>query len=159
MSRVLLLGNSDVVIYNFRLEIVEQLLIAGHEVFISSPYGRRIDDLIRLGCRYEKTKISRHGKNPFEDIRLLHSYKDLLRRIKPDIVFTYTIKPNIYGGIACAQMRIPYVANITGLGTAVEQKGILQVITTTLYCQALRKAQKVFFRIKRIWPLWLIEVS
>ena len=87
------MGNSDVVIYNFRLEIVEQLLIAGHEVFISSPYGRRIDDLIRLGCRYEKTKISRHGKNPFEDIRLLHSYKDLLRRIKPDIVFTYTIKP------------------------------------------------------------------
>lgn len=146
MSRVLLLGNSDVVIYNFRLEIVEQLLIAGHEVFISSPYGRRIDDLIRLGCRYEKTKISRHGKNPFEDIRLLHSYKDLLRRIKPDIVFTYTIKPNIYGGIACAQMRIPYVVNITGLGTAVEQKGILQVITTTLYCQALRKAQKVFFQ-------------
>ena len=74
MSRVLLLGNSDVVIYNFRLEIVEQLLIAGHEVFISSPYGRRIDDLIRLGCRYEKTKISRHGKNPFEDIRLLQGF-------------------------------------------------------------------------------------
>lgn len=144
--KILFLANSDTVVYNFRIELVERLLSENHEVYIASPYGERIDDLIRLGCQYEKTKISRHGKNPFEDIRLLRSYKDLLRHIRPDIVFTYTIKPNIYGGVACGQMHIPYVVNITGLGTAVEQKGILQIVTTTLYRLALRKAQKVFFQ-------------
>jgi len=116
------------------------------KVMKSSPYGKRIDDLVQLGCRYEETIIARHGTNPLEDAKLLRNYKNMLQRIRPDIVFTYTIKPNIYGGIACSRVGIPFIVNITGLGTAVEQHGILQIITTTLYRYVLRNAQKVFFQ-------------
>ncbi len=62
------------------------------------------------------------------------------------MVLTYTIKPNIYGGLACASSDTPYLTNITGLGTAVETKGFLQFITMTLYRKALRKANTVFFQ-------------
>ncbi len=146
MSKVLFLVNHDVVIYNFRLELVERLLAEGHEVYISSPYGERIEDLIKLGCKYEKAEISRHGTNPITDMKLLQYYKRILKEIKPDMVFAYTIKPNIYGGMACKSLGIPYVVNITGLGTAVENKGILQIITVSLYKIALRKVQTVFFQ-------------
>ena len=50
MKRVLILVNHDVVIYNFRRELVERLLADGYEVYISSPYGERIDELIGMGC-------------------------------------------------------------------------------------------------------------
>ena len=63
MKRVLFLVNHDVVIYNFRLEIVERLIADGHEVHISSPYGERIDDLVKIGCKYHEIVLSRHGKN------------------------------------------------------------------------------------------------
>jgi len=120
MSKILLLGNSDLVIYNFRLELVERLLQGGHEVFVSAPYGERIDALVDLGCRYEDIEMSRHGTNLLQEMKLLRDYVRLLNRIRPDMVLTYTIKPNIYGGIACRLKKIPYVVNITGLGTAVE---------------------------------------
>lgn len=148
MSRVLFLVNHDVVIYNFRLEIVERLLADGHEVFISSPYGERIDDLIKLGCVYKEIEIERHGMNPLKEYRLIGIYKKLLTEIKPDIVFSYTIKPNIYGAIACKKMGIPIVCNITGLGTAVENGGIKQKIALALYRYAFTDIQTVFFQNK-----------
>ena len=61
-------------------------------------------------------------------------------------MFTYTIKPNVYGGMVCGWLGIPYVANITGLGTAVENAGLMQKVTLTLYKLGLRKAQMVFFQ-------------
>src|SRR5699024_1942202 len=105
MKKVLFLVNHDVVIYNFRLEIVEKLLEEGYEVYISSPYGERIDDLIELGCHYIETTISRHGTNLLEDFKLLLHYRKIMKRIKPDIVLTFTIKPNIYGGMASQSLK------------------------------------------------------
>lgn len=145
-SKVLFLVNHDVVIYNFRLELVERLLQEGYEVWISSPYGERIDDLKKLGCYYVEADISRHGMNPITELRLLQYYKKIIKKIKPDMVFTYTIKPNIYGAMASRKYKIPCVVNITGLGTAVENGGLTQKITVMLYRLAFTKIQRVYFQ-------------
>ncbi|MBQ7968416.1 MAG: glycosyltransferase family 4 protein [Clostridia bacterium] len=146
MSKVLFLVNHDVVIYNFRLELVECLLADGHQVVISSPYGERIEDLKALGCEYREIDIARHGMNPIKELKLISEYKKLLDQVKPDIVFSYTIKPNIYGSIACRSRKVPCVTNITGLGTAVENGGLVQKITVLLYKYAFTKVQRVFFQ-------------
>jgi galacturonosyltransferase len=146
MKKVLFLVNHDVYLWNFRVEIIESFLRENIDVYISCPYGKRIEDIKNLGCKYIETNISRHGTNPIEDLVLLHNYKTILKKVNPDIVFSYTIKPNIYGGMACKSLHIPYVANITGLGTAVERGGILQKITVMLYKLAFKNIQKVFFQ-------------
>lgn len=145
-KRVLFLVNHEVVIYNFRLEIVERLLNDGHEVHISSPYGERIDELISLGAKYHEIVISRHGLNPISELNLLRDYKKLLAEVKPDIVFGFTIKPNIYGAITANSYGIPFVANITGLGMAVENTGWKQKVFINLYKYAFRNVQCVFFQ-------------
>lgn len=146
MKKILFLVNHDVVIYNFRLEIVERFLADGHEVHISSPYGERIDDLVALGCKYHKIALERHGMNPLNEIRLIRQYKALIREVGPDICFGFTIKPNIYGAIAARSCGIPFVANITGLGTAVENPGFSQKVSVALYRYAFRGIQRVFFQ-------------
>lgn len=145
-KKVLILVNHDVVIYNFRKELIERLLSEGMKVIISSPYGERIDDLVAMGCEYIEITMERHGINPLKELKLLADYKSLMRQVNPDIVLTYTIKPNIYGGLAAKNFGIPYIANITGLGTAVEKDGILQKVTVALYKTAFSKIQKVFFQ-------------
>lgn len=145
-KRVLFLVNHDVVIYNFRLEVVERLIADGHEVHISSPYGERIDDLIALGVKYHEIVINRHGMNPVAEVNLLRDYQKLLKTVKPDIVLGFTIKPNIYGAIAARQVGIPFVANITGLGTAVENGGWKQKVFVNLYRYAFKDIQRVFFQ-------------
>lgn len=146
MKKVLILVNHDVVIYNFRKELVERLLKDKYEVYISSPYGERIDDLVKMGCKHIEAKIARHGTNIIEEIKSLNYYKRIIKEIKPDVVLTYTIKPNIYGGMACSMLKVPYIANITGLGTAVENKGLMQNITTILYRIAFKKIKCLFFQ-------------
>lgn len=146
IKKILFLVNHDIVIYNFRLELVERLLAEGYEVHISSPYGERIEDLKALGAHYHEITIDRHGMNPKSEVKILHAYNALLKEIKPDIVLGFTIKPNIYGALAAQKVGVPFVANITGLGTAVENGGVKQKIFVGLYKIAFRKIQRVFFQ-------------
>ncbi len=146
MKRILFLVNHDVVIYNFRLEIVERFINDGHEVHISSPYGERIDDLKALGAIYHEVKFDRHGLNPKDELRILQYYKKLVKDVKPDICLGFTIKPNIYGAIAARKLGIPFVANITGLGTAVENPGLSQKIMVALYKYAFKDIQRIFYQ-------------
>ena len=143
---VLFLVNRDIVIYNFRQEIVERLIADGHEVHISSPYGERIDDLVRIGAVFHDIEIQQRKMNPIQEIRLIEAYKKLMEEVKPDIVFGFTIKPNTYGAIAARKYHIPFVANITGLGTAVENPGIVQKALVCLYKYSFRDVRRVFFQ-------------
>ncbi|AYW46465.1 glycosyltransferase family 4 protein [Tetragenococcus koreensis] len=145
-KKVLFLVNHDVVIYNFRRELVEHLLSENYQVIISSPYGERIDQLIEMGCVYDEVKIERHSTNPLDDMKLFLYYKKIMKKYEPDVVLTYTIKPNVYGAMAAKIAKIPCIANITGLGTALEKKGVMQKITLTLYKIAFSKISKVFFQ-------------
>ena len=144
--KVLILANNDGGLISFRRELLEELVSRGHEVFCCTPEGTSVAVIREIGCKFIPSEMDRHGTNPFNEFKLISFYKKILKEIKPDIVFTYTIKPNAYGGMACADLGVPYVANVTGLGTAVENGGPMQKISLTLYKMGLRKAQKVFFQ-------------
>lgn len=144
--KILILANAGVGLYKFRKELLETLIKNGHEVYISLPRDEFTEDLLSLGCEFIETNISRRGTNPIADLKLLGFYKKIIKQVMPSVVFTYTIKPNVYGGMACASVSVPYVANITGLGTAVENPGLLQKITLFLYRKGLKHAKKVFFQ-------------
>src|SRR5699024_7989497 len=88
----------------------------------------------------------RRGTNPVPDIKLLVHYYRLIKKVEPDIVFSYTIKPNIYGALAARKMGVPYVTNVTGLGSAIENKGLLKRFMIELYKISLSKVQTVFFQ-------------
>lgn len=144
--KILILANNDVGLYKFRKELIGEFL-KEHEVFICLPDGNFVRELVTMGCEFVPCNIlDRHGTNPIKELRLFSWYKKVLKDYKPDIVFTYTIKPNVYGGAACASQNIPYIVNVTGLGLAVENGGMLQRITLAMYRFGLRKAQKVFFQ-------------
>ena len=144
-KRVLILANNDVGLYRFRKDLIAALLRAGHDVYISLPDGDFVTELVQLGCRYLKTPVDRRGMNPLHDSKLFFRYRAILREIKPDLVLTYTIKPNIYGGLACRMAHIPYAVNITGLGSAIENGGWLRKFVLALYRPALKSAKVVFF--------------
>lgn len=146
--KIIFAGNGDLSVYTQRKELVESFLQNGHEVILSCPNSDKVQKLVDKGCKLYETNFERKGTNPFQDLKLYKHYKKMIREVKPDIVMTFTIKPNIYMGLACKKYKIPYIANITGLGTAVEIPGILQKITCFLYKQALSKAKTVFFQNK-----------
>ena len=145
MKKILILANDVTTIVQFRKELVRALVDAGNKVVVSLPASDRNDEIRELGAEVVEINSSRHGTNPLEDIFLLFNYRKLLKQQKPDFVFTYTVKPNAYGGMACGQMKVPYAANVTGLGV-IENEGLLQKLMLTLYKAGCKKAKCVFFQ-------------
>lgn len=143
--RILILANNDIGLYKFRKELIQKLLDEGNQLYISLPYGCYIQELESMGCFFIDTDIDRRGINPIADLKLLLKYKKIINYTCPDIVITYTIKPNIYGCMVCRFLHINYAANITGLGTAFQCQNLLKVIVTLMYKISLKKAKVIFF--------------
>ena len=142
----LILANSDSGLYDFRKELLKALLEKGFQVAVSVPDTGYVEKIRSLGVECIPTVMDRRGMNPAKDFKLLTFYMRQLQEKRPSIVLTYTIKPNIYGGLACRLKRVPYLVNITGLGTALEHGGMLQKFLVLLYRMALKKARCIFFQ-------------
>src|SRR5699024_3100231 len=144
--KVLILINSFGGLYNFRREFIQRLIDKNNQVSISGPNHELIDYFIEIGCEVIETPFDSRGTNLINDLKLFLSYTKLLKEVNPDVVLTYTIKPNIYGGFACHMKGIPCLSTITGLGTAIENPSLLQKVLLILYRFSLNKAKTVFFQ-------------
>lgn len=145
MEKILILANNDIGLYRFRKELITELIHRENEVHISLPKGEYVPKLEAEGCIYHETEVDRRGLNPFKDIELLRRYFQIIKEVKPSLVVTYTIKPNVYGGIVCRMLKVPYAINITGLGTTFQNDGLLKKFVVFLYKTACKAAKIVFF--------------
>lgn len=146
---ILILTNNDSGVYQFRKELLEKLVINNSVICCTPDEDGYIPKIESTGCKVVLINFNRRSINPIEDINLLKDYIHIIKESQADIVLTYTIKPNVYGGIACQRLRIPYIANVTGLGTTIENGGLLSQISLFLYRVGLRKAKKVYFQNKQ----------
>ena len=141
--RILVAINHSYMLWQMRKELIKRLLDFG-EVVISTPFVGHEHDFEDMGCRCIEAVFDRHGTDPLQETKLIAYYKKIIEEIRPDLVITYSIKPNVYAGTICRLKGIPYCANITGLGTAFRHKFISPAVTV-MYRTAVRGARAVFF--------------
>lgn len=141
--KILIISNHSYMLYRFRRELIAELQ-KEHDIVLCMPFVGHEDDFQAMGLRCIHTEVDRRGINPKTDLQLMKTYRDLLKAERPDMVITYSIKPNIYAGLQCGMMGIPFCANVQGLGTAFQRK-VLARFVTILYRTALKKAKAVFF--------------
>ncbi len=146
--RILFISNHEVTMYYFRTELLKSLTDDGNEVLISQPDGEHKDYFESIGCKCINTGITQYGMNPLKEISLVKQYKKLIKEHSPDAVVTYTIKPNLYGGMAASSCKVPYISTITGLGGAFEKGNLFKKMTVALYKRATKNISALFFQNK-----------
>ena len=146
MSRVLFLANDFSTLFQFRKELIGILTSRGDDVYLSLPDHNDISFFTDQGCHFIPTHVDRKGFNPLSDLRLIQEYKSIIKDVSPDIIFSYTIKPNVYGSIANRKNRIHQVCNITGTGATFLKPSLLASICKVLYKISISHAYKVFFQ-------------
>jgi galacturonosyltransferase len=146
MSKVLFLANHFITLHSFRKEIIQRMVNDGHEVWLSLPEDPDNEFFSKMGCKIIPTKISRRGINPIKDIQLVCQYRHIFKKVQPDITFSFTIKPNIYGTLASNSIGYKQVCNITGTGATFLRKGFVATICINLYRISVRKCYKTFFQ-------------
>lgn len=149
--KILILTNYANGLWLFRKELLLAFMEDGHEVNVSLPPDENVAKLKSLTFNQNRiniieTSFERRGTNPVKDLGLFMTYFRLLKQQKPDVVLTYTIKPNLYGGLACRLRKVPYLCNITGLGASVEEEGWMSKLLLRFYRIAMKKAVCVFFQ-------------
>ena len=143
---ILMTVNAAWNIWNFRRPLVEALLADGHSVTVLAPPDDSVADLERIGCRFRALEMNVKGLNPVEDLKLQRTLKRIFKEEQPDAILSFTIKNNIFGAWAARAAGVPFVPNVTGLGTAFLSGGLLQTIAEQLYRRAFGKLPVVFFQ-------------
>lgn len=136
-------------LFNFRGEVIRSLIKRGFQVIIIAGKDGYVDLLQDMGCQYVPFKMNNRSLNPLHDLNLFLQLRRIYEKYRPDFIFHYLVKLNIYGTLAAAFMQIPSVAVVTGLGHAFKKAGLLQTITKSLYRLSLLYS----------YQIWCLHVS
>jgi len=143
---IALLTNNDDDVYCFRKELIEALIAEGYEMLVSCPDGPKLQLMKHIPYIYDNPCIDRRGTNPVNDAKLMFHYWKLFKETKPSVVLTYTAKPNVYASLVAHILGIPVINNLTGLGSVVNEKGIMKTFIMWLFKQAYTKSSCIMFQ-------------
>lgn len=152
---ILITANSAWNIWNFRRPLLDALIADGHRLSVLVPWDESVGDLERVGCKVITLEMDAKGLSPLAGLRLLRRFKGAFREERPDVVLSFTIKNNIFGAMAARVTGIPFIPNVTGLGTAFLSGGLLQAVAVGLYRRAYRGLRVIFFQNKDDQALFL----
>ena len=145
-KKILFLSNHFITLFFFRKELIKRLIERGHQVYLSMPADERQSFFEDMGAKLIITPMTRRGMNPVEDLGLIANYRRIIKELKPDIIFSYTIKPNIYGTMVTNALGYKQVCNVTGTGATFLKESTLAKLSRLLYKVSMKKAYKVFFQ-------------
>ena len=165
--RIAVVLNTSWNIYNFRMSLLRTLLAQGHEIHTIAPKDEYTARLSEIGCIHHHIRMDSRGANPVKDLALIAELFLTYRKVRPDIILHYTIKPNVYGTLAASMLKIPVINNVCGLGTAFLRDNLISAIAVFLYKISFRFAHKVFFQNpedrklfvdKKMVPAWAVDL-
>ncbi len=146
--KIIITANSAWNLFNFRSSLITSLIIAGHEVTACSPKDAHVHKLQQLGCDFVELSMDSRGINPVRDMWILVQFTFLFWLNRPNVLLSYTVKPNIYGSIAAKFLGVKVINNISGLGFAFIKGGWITIVVKFLYKFSLYSSKKVFFQNK-----------
>jgi glycosyltransferase involved in cell wall biosynthesis len=144
--KIAIVINTSWNIYNFRMNFIRTLQSQGHEIHTVAPPDEYTRLLVESGCIHHNVRMDSRGANPIKDSALIVELWSIYRKIKPDVILHYTIKPNVYGTLAATLLKIPVVNNVCGLGTVFLKDNLVSAVAIFLYRVSFRFAKKVFFQ-------------
>jgi len=133
-------------IANFRVDLVTTLIDKGFEVVVLGPADASQEFLRGIGCELAISPPIKRGFGILGDTRFLWFYNQTLKKVRPDVVLNFTIKPNIYGGFATARHNIPVINTLTGLGVSFLGGGLVRLLAIWLYRLSQKRVKCVFFQ-------------
>ena len=138
-------SNSAWSLYNFRLDVIRSLIGQGYEILVIAADDEFSSLLVSEGCRYVPIDFNNRSENPWQDFRLYRQFRKIYAGYRPDFIFHFVIKPNIYGSLAAAACSIRSIAVVTGLGYSFASKNWLYRLVRILYRRALKRTTAVWF--------------
>ncbi|MBQ2444926.1 MAG: glycosyltransferase family 4 protein [Oscillospiraceae bacterium] len=150
--RILVVSPKNKTVFNFRGDLIKDMIAKGHEVLVVGPNQDYVDDVLALGVsEFIEIPMVKDNTSVSNDLSYLLALRRLMKEKKPDLVFGYTIKPVIYGSIAAKMAGVKHIhAMVTGLGRVYASSGMkakaVRTVTKLLYKRAFKACDSVIFQ-------------
>ena len=146
MTTILMTANSSWYLANFRSGLIRAIQDRGFGVTVLAPHDEHVARLRALGCQIIPLQMDNQGTSPLRDGRLFMTFRRRLRELQPRAVLSFTVKNNVYCGLAARSANIPFLPNVSGLGTAFIKETWLTAVVTTMSRAAFRPLPMVIFQ-------------
>ena len=154
-KRIAIISNVSWNLYNFRMSLMYAIRDAGYEVIAIAPYDEYSDKIVQEGFEFHAISMNAKGINPLEDLKTMYEFYKIFKKVSPDVICQYTIKPNIYGSIVANYLNIKMVNNIAGLGTLFGEESFVTRVAQKLYKFSQKDADKIFFQNSEDYELFV----
>jgi len=144
--RIAIVINTAWNIHNFRMGLIRSFLADNHEIHAIAPPDGYETHLLQAGCHYHSVTLDNKGTSPYKDIGYTYQLYQTYKKIRPDVVLHFTIKPNLYGTLAAKLLGIPVINNVSGLGTVFLRENLSSKVARMLYRYIFRLPEKIFFQ-------------
>ena len=151
MKKFILISPKNRTVYNFRGDLVKEIVKKGYEVVVTGPDQVDVDKIQELGARFHEIPMNKNGTSVLDDLRYYNALVAFFKKEKPNATLGYTIKPCVYGALAAKSAGVKNITSlVTGGGytfTATSLKArLLGYIVRTLYKISLRKTNQIIFQ-------------
>ncbi len=151
IMKILVISPKNRTVYNFRGELISSIISLGHEVIVTGPNKTDEEKIRALGAEFVDIPLDKDSVNPIKDIKYARALKKLIKEKKPDVVFSYTVKPIIYGSYAARKCGVKNIfPMLTGIGYVFNSDSVkaklLRKPVSFLYKKTLKNANKVIFQ-------------
>lgn len=146
--RVAVASNTAWYLWNFRLNLMQALQAAGHEVVAVAPEDAYAARLVEAGIDFESVPISGGGINPLVELRSVLGLRRMLRGRRIELILSYTPKGNLYSALAALSCGVEFAPNVSGLGRAFIRRSPITLVAHALYRLSFGRATRVFFQNK-----------
>jgi len=150
MKKIIILANVVWSIANFRKYLIEYLVREGYDVYCVADVDdfslESVKQLESYGAKFVSIKMNRKSMNPMFELLYMIRLFLILKRISPDVILSYTIKPNIFGSLVARVLNIPQIATINGLGSVLLKNSWISKLSLLLYKLALKHPNIVLFQ-------------
>lgn len=137
--------------YNFRGDLIREIIDAGYEVIVTGPDRTDVDKIKALGARFVEIPMNKTGTSVMGDLKYCKALTNLCKKEKPNVTLGYTVKPVIYGAIAAKRAGVKNINSLvtgggyTFIATSIKAR-VLGIIVRTLYKVGFRKADHIIFQ-------------
>ncbi len=147
MKKIAFVGNYLWDMYNFRGDIIKEIGEMGYDVTIIAPKDKESMNFIDENLKIKNILIdlNRKSLNPLFELKVLLQLYKIYKKERYDLIFHYTIKPNIYGNIIAALQNIKSISIVPGTGYSFSKKGIMFYCVKKLYAYSFKKSKEVWF--------------
>ncbi len=150
--KIIVVSPKNKTVFNFRGDLIKDMIAKGHEVSVICPDKSFYEEIMALGVKeLIEVPLIKDNTSIRGDLAYTKALKKVFSEKNPDTVFSYTIKPVIYGSIAAKSANVPNIyAMVTGLGRIYTSKSLktklIKLVTKILYRKAFKCCKKVIFQ-------------